>query len=226
MSAGTDMPEDDIALAGEYVLRVLSPADEAAFEARLAKEPALRRIVAQWEDDLAKLAADDIAPVPAPAHIRRAIDARLFPAAPEKVDRPRWGLLGGLVAALSLALAVVFTMVPPAPGPVFVAQIAAEDNSLVVSARFEAQAGTLMVTRVAGGPRPGRVLELWLIAEGAPAPVSLGVLADGDQTVSLTPDLAASLAGGVLAISDEPPGGSPTGAPTGDVLALGPVVSL
>jgi len=36
-------------------------------------------------------------------------------------------------------------------------------------------------------------------------------------------DLRRRVAGAVLAISDEPEGGSPTGAPTGDVLAVGPV---
>ena len=36
----------------------------------------------------------------------------------------------------------------------------------------------------------------------------------------------ASLAGGVLAISDEPDGGSPTGLPTGAVLATGQVLPL
>ena len=38
--------------------------------------------------------------------------------------------------------------------------------------------------------------------------------------------VAARLAGGTLAVSDEPPGGSPTGAPTGEVLAAAPLVEL
>ena len=37
----------------------------------------------------------------------------------------------------------------------------------------------------------------------------------------LTPELGGLIAGGTLAVSDEPLGGSPTGAPTGEILATG-----
>jgi anti-sigma-K factor RskA len=64
---------------------------------------------------------------------------------------------------------------------------------------------------------------LWLIA-GNNAPVSLGVLPDaGAVTLMVAEALAVQLAGGTLAISDEPDGGSPTGAPTGAVLATATV---
>jgi anti-sigma-K factor RskA len=71
------------------------------------------------------------------------------------------------------------------------------------------------------------VLELWLI-EGDAAPVSLGVLPEAPQArVPLDRALAARIAAGaLLAISDEPEGGSPTGAPTGAVLAAGPVQEI
>ena len=78
-------------------------------------------------------------------------------------------------------------------------------------------------TASSGGARPGRALELWLI-EGDDPPVSLGVLPDTEATVlQVDAAVAAALPGGVLAVSDEPPGGSPTGQPTGDVLATGQV---
>jgi anti-sigma-K factor RskA len=35
--------------------------------------------------------------------------------------------------------------------------------------------------------------------------------------------LRAGMAGGLLAITDEPPGGSPTGAPSGPPIAAGPL---
>jgi anti-sigma-K factor RskA len=66
------------------------------------------------------------------------------------------------------------------------------------------------------------VLELWLIAQDG-VPVSLGLLAAGGETVLVPPaDLAAQLPGATLAVSAEPPGGSPTGSPT-RVLGAGPV---
>jgi anti-sigma-K factor RskA len=63
---------------------------------------------------------------------------------------------------------------------------------------------------------------LWLIPEGG-QPLSLGVVsAEGVQRRVLEPALALRFAAGAtVAVSDEPEGGSPTGQPTGDVLAAG-----
>ena len=109
--------------------------------------------------------------------------------------------------------------------PAYVAEVAAEDGSLVIAAAYDAEAGALFVDRRAGGPREGRALEMWLIA-GEAAPVSLGVLPGDAQTALAIPEaLRPQLEGGVLAISDEPPGGSPTGAPTGDELAVGEITN-
>jgi anti-sigma-K factor RskA len=38
--------------------------------------------------------------------------------------------------------------------------------------------------------------------------------------------IAALMRGGILAVSDEPEGGSPTGAPTGDILATAPFADV
>ena len=59
--------------------------------------------------------------------------------------------------------------------------------------------------------------------EGKNPPVSMGVVPVGATiSVVVTPELRAKLAqGAVLAISLEPSGGSPTGQPTGPVVAAG-----
>ena len=70
------------------------------------------------------------------------------------------------------------------------------------------------------------MLELWAILPDQ-APVSLGVLPDSETTRILVPaELRSQAAQITLAISDEPVGGSPTGAPTGDVLAAGAMSEL
>jgi anti-sigma-K factor RskA len=72
-----------------------------------------------------------------------------------------------------------------------------------------------------------RVAELWLIpADGKPR--SLGLLrADRPVTLALSPNLAGqATAAAVLAVSLEPPGGSPTGAPTGPVIGQGKLINL
>jgi anti-sigma-K factor RskA len=66
--------------------------------------------------------------------------------------------------------------------------------------------------------QPDRVLELWAAA-GKNPPRSLGLISASGATVVRR----ASLPQGTdhLAVSLEPPGGSPTGAPTGPVLYVG-----
>lgn len=218
--------EDDIATAGEYVLLLLDAPQTAAFESRLQAEPPLRQLVTDWQEGLSTL-TDEVAEAPPAqlwARIERAAHGGQAPAAPATFSVSRW--LVGALAAVAVA-AVAFVMLPTAPlPPTHGAEIAAEDGSLVIQARYDG-GGQLSLTREAGGARPGRALELWLIAEGADAPVSLGVLPDSrDALIDVPVELRAAMAQGTLAISDEPPGGSPTGAPTGEVLAAAPVRSL
>lgn len=224
-----DQPErDDRVLAGEYTLGLLSAEEAAAFETRMVREPELRALYAQWAEDFAGL-TDDITPQAPPARVWQQIEAGLFDTRARGAWLRRftlWG--GGIAAAAVLVLAVGLPdlvergPVPPVDPP-YVAQIAAEDGSLVVQAVYDDATGTLFVDREAGGAAPGRALELWLIA-GENAPVSLGVMPQDAQAIlRVADDLRGRVAGAVLAISDEPEGGSPTGAPTGDVLAVGPV---
>lgn len=224
MSIGQDPSEDDLALAGEYVLRVLSPADEAAFAARLGEEPALRSLVADWEDRFVSL-ADEIDEVAPPMQVFSKIEQTLFAEATSKPARfglRFWGSATVGFAMLGAAAIILPDMLTNA-GPSYTAEIFAEDASLIVQARFDPSTDTLNIARLAGGPRDGRTLELWIIAEGASAPVSLGLIEAAEVSVSVGPEMRTMLAGAVLAISDEPLGGSPTGAPTGDVLAIGAI---
>jgi anti-sigma-K factor RskA len=70
----------------------------------------------------------------------------------------------------------------------------------------------------------GRDYELWALPKGG-NPVSLGVLpAEGTATRALTLIQKAALANSSqLAVSIEPPGGSPTGQPTGDIVFMAPL---
>ncbi|SHF37943.1 Anti-sigma-K factor RskA [Loktanella atrilutea] len=228
--------DEEHALTAEYVLGLLTEDETAAYEDVLSVDPDLRTEYAFWADRIVAL-TDDIAPVAPPPHVLTRIRETIFHEAAGDASRGaggswlrRLGLLpamaGGLVAAL-LVLWVFTTMMPPTDGGdaalTYVAQIAADDDSLVVQASFDAAAGSLSVDRQVGAAPAGRALELWLIAGDNP-PVSLGVMPeDRTATMPVSADLASQLSGGTLAISDEPAGGSTTGAPTGAVLATGQV---
>ena len=80
-------------------------------------------------------------------------------------------------------------------------------------------AGTdLDIALLAGAPVTDRTFELWLLPEDG-APESLGTFAQTGRLPSTA--VAQMQAGTGLAVSLEPIGGSPTGAPTGPVLAVG-----
>jgi anti-sigma-K factor RskA len=99
--------------------------------------------------------------------------------------------------------------------PNFVAAVTAQGNSLVI----------VPAALLTSDPRS---YELWLIPSGDTRPRSLGLVQPG-QPIRL--DIPADLAGRItrdatLAVSLEPPGGSPTGQPTGPVIAAGKLTNL
>ena len=107
------------------------------------------------------------------------------------------------------------------PGPDLRAELSAPDTDarMVITARSDDPA--LDVDLASAAPEAGRVYELWLLPEGA-APISLGTFA-GDAQLRVDPALSL-VAGTQLAVSVEPVGGSPTGAPTGPVIAAGVLI--
>ncbi|MEJ6398451.1 anti-sigma factor [Yoonia sp. 208BN28-4] len=217
-------------LAAEYTLGLL-PEDEArAFEALMSRDPDARAEYAFWAENYAAL-TNDIPHEAPPAHVWTGIsDVAFGPAAPRASWFSRFGLPsalgGGLLAALAVLWLVDLSGMMGGETSTYTAQIAAEDSSLIIQASFDDSTDTLSLTRDAGAAADGRDLELWLIS-GGNAPVSLGVIPETQTAdIQLDADVVAALQDGVLAISDEPEGGSPTGAPTGAVLAVGPLIAL
>lgn len=218
-------PDDaygDEALAAEYVLHLLDADERATFERRLVDDRALQDVVRRWEARLAPL-ADEVAEVAPPASLRRRVTETVGAGSGRRFSFGFLSvLLGGAVAAAVL-LVVIFADVlrpPPDLTPAFGAELAAADGSLLLVAGVIPATHEIVIERVAGAPPAGRVHELWLIPEGADAPISLGVLDDQGVTRIRVPDeIAPSVRSGTIAVSDEPTGGSPTGAPTGSVLA-------
>jgi anti-sigma-K factor RskA len=220
------------ALAGEYVLGTLDTNERRAAEARIAADPTFRTAVADWERRLQPL-ADTVSeanpPAAAFARIMAAIDALpvAVPAGGNVValrrSVRRWQIttvLMGAAAAAVLAAVVVFDRTAPAPQSQFVAVLTAEGAKPAFLATVDTSKGTITVRRVASAAPPDKSYELWSIEPNA-APKSLGLV----EQASLSRALPVAPTGrATLAISLEPKGGSPTGAPTGPVVFSGALV--
>ncbi|WP_299816998.1 anti-sigma factor [uncultured Jannaschia sp.] len=209
--------DDDVALVGEYVLGLLDRDDAAALERRLSQEPRLRALHAEWAADLATLLGTE-EKVP-PARLKRQIEARLFP----HESRRGWAGWGAIVGVPVAALAAAFFLLQPADpfDPTLHVDLAAPQAGLLVAAG--ADEDTLRIILQEGAAAPGRSLELWLIA-GDADPVSLGLVPESGQIDIPRPE--GLDVGVVFAVSDEPEGGSPTGQPTGEILAAEPLFEI
>jgi anti-sigma-K factor RskA len=85
----------------------------------------------------------------------------------------------------------------------------------------------LTMRHVSAPREPGRSYELWLISNKFPAPRSLGLVSTGDftQWSDVALDDPASIGDATFAVSLEPEGGSPTGAPSNVIFLGKPVES-
>jgi anti-sigma-K factor RskA len=218
-------------VAGEYVLGVLNAIERRAFEARMAQDPALRAEVEYWERRLGVLASE-LKPIDPPprvwANIESALTAR--PAQSgfwQSLPFWRWAAIGSAaVAAVSLIALAYIARVSTANEPLVATLEASGGQSRFVAAIDSEGRGLTIVP--ASLPDLGqRALELWLIAPGD-HPRSLGLIESSRPVhITLPPDLMPRVRPeATLAVSSEPPGGSPTGLPTGPVIASGKLTNL
>lgn len=217
-----DIPEQEDAemLAAEYVLGTLPLDEREAASTRIRRDAHFALAVERWQNRLSPLNAA-YADAPAP-NLMPKIEARLFgrpaPAVKKSAFWKSW--FGGAAIAAALGVAVLVYL-PTAPQPfATLTTLTAENSDL----RYEVglRGNELHIARIGGhAAETGRVHELWLII-GDAAPVSLGVITGADKTLATT-GLAPGM---VLAISLEPTGGSPTGAPTGPVLVTGVIEKI
>lgn len=221
MSGHQDISEDE-ALAAEYVLRLLDADAEQAFEARLQAEPDLHAHVRFWEAEFSALADEVPGETPSPS-VRARLVAEL---SGENASARRgwtwnWFAFPALAALAVVAFLALSPMLrSPVFDPTLHATLISEDGAVHIEAGYAPNGNLFKVIPEQGMPTAGRDFELWVISPNADAPVSLGVIpADKESLFEITPEIAALIDGGVLAVSDEPPGGSPTGAPTGAILA-------
>jgi anti-sigma-K factor RskA len=216
------------ALAADYVIGTLRGGARRRFESLLPAHAELRRATLAWQERLMPLTAA-IAPVQPSSEVWRRISDRLDrrKGAGTGAAWRRLSLWRGLTALASIAaigLAVVLGSPHAVPPPIVVVLAATgAAASGAIGAPIVASIsgdGQTLVTRpiVPVALRADRSLELWAVpTQGAPR--SLGVLPNGGGVVALRGRVLAGA--DTLAVTVEPVGGSPTGAPTGPIVYAG-----
>ena len=227
-------------LAAEYVLGTLRGPARRRFDALLPAHPALRVAVMRWQDALVPLAAS-VRPVEPSARVWQGIEARLFAETRAANEGPAlspgrwwqrvlpWRAATGLATAAALALGVALSLPQPVQPPLVVVLAPADAAAAgaLSKARFVASIsadgrGLVLKPIDAVALDPQRALELWAVP-GQGAPRSLGVVAAQGATTVIRAELLRNTA--AFAVSVEPAGGSPTGAPTGPIISVGKLES-
>jgi len=238
-------PEDDgRVLAAEYVLGVLEATGRRAAAQRIEYDADFAREVAFWEEKLGGL-ADEVRPVAPPEgmwpRIEAAISEPLAAPGPQAGgvwdSLPFWRLfaIGSAAIAAACIVALVFIgtgvlrderapllanirQTSPGAQPGFVAAVGA--------------GGTLVIVPASLLTADQKSMELWLIPAvptGATAtPRSLGLIAPNQPVrITVPPQLVPLVTRDAkLAVSREEPGGSRTGAPSDDIIAVGDLTNL
>ena len=233
--SGTMDPADgDQILAAEYVLRLLGAAERREVERRLGQEPALASEVTFWEERLTGL-VDAVPPVSPPDAVWSRIETAIGPA-----PAPRWrsvwqslafwrgfAIAAATLAAASIAALVYIGLVPAARTPLM-ATLSGSAGQPNFVASVTATGDSLVIVPAALLTNDPRAFELWLIPSGETRPRSLGLIKPGQPIrLEIPGDLAGRLTSdAALAVSLEPPGGSPTGQPTGPVIAAGKLTNM
>ncbi len=227
----TNLSEDDVALAGEYVLGLLDAAGEATTSARMATDAAFAAEVEAWRERLAPMLEGEETP---PAHIWNRVQNNLPAPTEQDVGTGKllfWRTLTGISVGAAAILGILLLQKPEAVAPLaneapLIAALGSETGNASLTASYDAGTGRMIVTPVSldtGKLYP----ELWIIPADGTAR-SLGIVASKSATSIIVPaDKRQFLdVGGTLAITPEPEGGAPGGKATGPVIASGKIATI
>ncbi len=227
----TMLNEDDIALAGEYVLGLLDAAGEGTVAARIATDAAFAAEVEAWQIRLQSMFVGEEVPS---SHVWNGIAGGL-PAPTGQDTGPGkllfWRSLTGISVGAAAIMGILLLQKPDSvptdsPQAPLVAALGSETGTASLTASYDANSGRMIVTPVSldtGELYP----ELWIVPADGKAR-SLGIVESRSATSMIVPaDMRQYLdAGGTLAITPEPEGGAPGGKATGPIIASGKIATI
>ncbi|GAB2590652.1 anti-sigma factor [Dyella jejuensis] len=222
----------------EYVLGVLDADARAAIAQEVASSDEAATAVARWQRHLMPLAQTLPETAPPEYVWTRILHALQWQAVRETAPRRSWlenlrlwqwiGIGASIVAAACVVVMLRTTTAPRHE----VAAVSLMVSSIKQTNGVAGWTATMDLTRkemivlpaTPAAIASNRSTQLWLIPAGK-KPISVGVfIPDAPNVIPLSPALLAQLGStAALAVSLEPSGGSPTGQPTGPVIAQGAI---
>jgi anti-sigma-K factor RskA len=230
--------EDRQSLAAEFALGTLEGEPRARAERWFETDPAFQMIVLDWQDRLAGL-NQDLAPQPASESLWPRIAAGLSKPAPTKQEASqsnarahapsfwenlalwRFAGLSGAFASLALAIGLAVMAMRPIATPILVAVLNTSDGKAAAVVNAYANGEVVLIPLDNIEVPQGRIIEVWTLQSREQGPVSIGRT---DRARKLKLDLrtlARPDINHLFELTLEPPGGSPTGRPTGPILMKG-----
>jgi anti-sigma-K factor RskA len=115
----------------------------------------------------------------------------------------------------------VIVQMAEGPPPRYVAVLQRDATAPAFIVTVDITARSLTVRRVSAEREPGKSYELWFVSSQFPAPRSLGLVGGGEftQSANLVAYDPVTITDASFAVSLEPEGGSPTGAPSNVMFA-------
>lgn len=238
------LSEDRETMAAEYALGTLDANERAQAQALETSDSEFAARVRYWENYLGAL-VDGVEPVEPRRDLFPQIKAQIAAnsgarGGAEVIDLRRrlhrWR--GTAVAASALAASLLLFVglrdfapdyLPAAlrpDGARYVAVIQQSKDAPAFLLTVDTRSRSFTVRRVGAEPPQGRAYELWLVHDKFPGPRSLGVVSEHEFTrpAALANYDPRIISEATYAVSVEPPGGSPTGAPTGPVVFTGKLI--
>lgn len=232
-------PAERDALAGEYVLGLIEGADLVAFARRLEGDQALAQAVERWRTHFHPIDAA-VTPIAPPQSLWPRIEADLgmtAQTAPRKAmtRQPaagrladwwnslfvwRGAALAGALAAIVLAIGLAGALDKARRQPVMVAVLLTEASLAAAVVNTFADGRVEMVPLQNIHVPEGKALEIWTLWDRAVGPRSVGLI-ERARSTPLRLDQLPLGHGQLFEITIENATGSPTGRPTGPIVAKG-----
>ena len=215
-------------LSAEYILGTLKGPARRRFEQLIRQKPVWAQTLNWWEGHM-HLLADTVPAVSPPNKVWKNIEAQLFnrKATQHSAWWKNWAFAS---TALATGLAILLVIQTPQSlndsKPAAVALLATEKSEagwlLNETKKSDTDVTINAIALASLQLKADNAFELWLLPADKSKPISLGLLPQqGNNVFKVPKDVIPLMATGLLAVSLEPVGGSPTGQPTGAVLYQG-----